>query len=195
MALPPVLPGYDSPAEFEYPTLWMNVGAGVLAVVCLVGFLLVAAAVRGDLPDLEFGVGGLLVIVLAWPGTIILHELVHGAVANALGYRVSYGFAWSMLAAYAGTFEQSLARRDGIVIAAAPVALLTPPGTALLAVADGPLFLAALFGLAINTSSATGDAYLVYRLARLPPGSILYSFSEEEMYVYEPATGRAGVEH
>lgn len=189
MPSPPDLPGYEDPVRFEYPTLWLQVGAGVLALASVVGFLQLATVMRGAEVDVEFGPAGPLSVLLVVPVTIAIHEAVHGLVARRLGYRTSYGVVWWTLSAYVAAFQQRVSRRDGAVVAVAPLAVLTPLGTALLPFVDGPLFAAVYVGLVTNVAIATGDLYTLYRLARLPPGTIRYDLNARASFVYEPSGG------
>ena len=187
MPAPPSLPGYGDPYRFEYPGLWLQVGATALAIVCLVGYSWLAATLRGGEFAITVGPAGLVVLLATFVATTVVHEAIHGTVARLLGYRVSYGIVWSMAAAYAASFEQPIARRDTAIVAAAPLAVLTPFGIALLPVVDGLALLVAFFTLVLNTASAVGDLYLLARLARMPEGTVLYDVSVDEMLVYEPA--------
>jgi len=183
----PSLAGYGDPYRFEYPGLWLQVGATALAIVCLVGYSWLAATLRNGEFAITFGPAGLVVLLGTFVGTVLVHEAIHGAVARLLGYEVSYGIAWSMAAAYAASFEQPITRRDNAIVAVAPLVVLTPIGVALVPVVDGLVLLVVFFVLVLNTASAAGDLYLLARLARMPPGTVLYDVSVDEMLVYEPA--------
>ncbi|WP_241431190.1 DUF3267 domain-containing protein [Halococcus thailandensis] len=132
-----------------------------------------------------------LVFVLALLVTIIVHEAIHGAVARLLGYHVTYGVAWSVLGVYTASFGQLISRRDNVLVAGAPLVALTGVGVVILPFVDETLLAAVLVGLVANTASAVGDLYVLYRLVRMPRGSMLYDVSIEEMLVYEPSSASA----
>jgi len=184
---PPEPPeGYREPVAFSYPSLWLSAGSVVLFVAAFFGFGRLMAALRTD-SALEFTVGptGIAVVALLSVGTIVVHELVHGAVYRSLGYRVQYGLALNMGAAYAAAFGQFQTRRDNVVVALAPLVVFTSVLTPLLA---GPLVvgLAAFLVLVVNTAGAIGDLYLSWRLLRMPEGSLLYDADIRHSYIYYP---------
>ncbi|WP_135851815.1 DUF3267 domain-containing protein [Halorussus salinus] len=181
--------GYREPVAFSYPSLWLSVGSLVLFVAAFVSFGRLMSALRAD-SALEFTVGpaGIAVVALLSVGTIVVHELVHGAVYRLLGYRVRYGLALNMGAAYAAAFGQFQTRRDNVVVALAPLVVFTVVLTPLLA---GPLVVAlgAFLVLVVNTSGAIGDLYLSWRLLRMPEGTLLYDLSARHSYIYYPENG------
>ncbi|MFC4449344.1 hypothetical protein [Halorussus aquaticus] len=100
---PPESPdGYGDPTEFSYPGLWLSLGSLVLFVLAVTGFGRLMHALRGGTP-VEFTVGpvGIGVVAALSVATIVVHELVRGAVYHLLGYRVKYGLALNVGAAYA----------------------------------------------------------------------------------------------
>ena len=131
--------------------------------------------------------------MVAFVGTLVVHEAIHGVVARALGYRVSFGVArlgTLLYAAYAGTFEQRVTRRDLALVAVAPLVVVTLGCALALAVVPDWLVAPFVVALVVNTSGVAGDCYLLYYVARAPRGSVFYDLSVEEMLVYEPARDR-----
>ncbi|WP_132057036.1 metalloprotease family protein [Halorussus amylolyticus] len=178
--------GYREPTTFSYPTPWLLVGSFALLVGAAAGFGALMAEIRGVTSlEISFGPNGIAVVALLVVGTVVVHELIHGLVSRALGYRVRYGLALNMGAAYAAAFGQFQTRRDNLLIALAPVVVFTVVLVPLLA---GPLriALAAFLVLVVNTSGAVGDLYLAYRLARMPEGTLLYDADLRHSYVYVP---------
>nr|WP_282594730.1 DUF3267 domain-containing protein [Halomarina salina] len=132
-------------------------------------------------------------MVVAFVGTLVVHEAVHGVVARALGYRVTFGVAHLgtlLYAAYAGTFEQRVTRRDLALTAVAPLVVITLGCALALAVVPDWLVVPFVVALIVNTSGVAGDLYLLYYLLRVPRGSLFYDVSVDEMLVYEPASDR-----
>lgn len=196
--------GYGPPSPFTYPGLWLQVAGAALAVVSLVGYGVVLLALRGPglverfvridpipdgflvVPDL-FLLGGVFVLVVV--GVPVVHELVHATVYRLLGYDVSYGVAPSVGGFYVAAVGQFQTRRANLLVALAPLALLTPLG--LLGMAGGGPVVQALtyLGLVLNTAGAVGDIYLAVRLLRVPPGTLMYEGVPPNAYVYEPLSG------
>ncbi|NHN57815.1 MULTISPECIES: DUF3267 domain-containing protein [Halorussus] len=184
---PPEPPaGYGEPVEFSYPGLWLSVGSLVLFGLAVLGFGRLMSAIRGD-AALEFTVGpaGIGVVAALSVATIVVHELVHGLVYRVLGYRVKYGLALNMGAAYAAAFGQFQTRRDNLLVGLAPLAVFTVVLTPLLA-GPLPVALAAFLVLVVNTSGAIGDLYLSWRLLRMPEGALLYDVDIRHSYIFYP---------
>lgn len=115
----------------------------------------------------------------------ILHELVHGLVYRARGYRVSYGFVLQLGAFYAAS-HQFQDREDDLVAAAAPLVVLDLLPVPLLFVPIPAVALAAFVALLFDTAGAAGDLYLVVRLLRMPDGTLLYDSDARHSYVFYP---------
>lgn len=187
---PPEPPeGYREPVTFEYPGLLLTVGSLVLLVAAVFGFGRLMSALRSE-TTLEFAVGpaGIAVVAVLSVGTIVVHELVHGLVYRLLGYRVQYGLALNMGAAYAAAFGQFQTRRDNIVVALAPLAVFTAVLTPLLAAGSLSVALAAFLVLVVNTSGAIGDLYITWRLLRMPEETVMYDIDARHSYAYYPET-------
>lgn len=164
----------------------------VLAVVTAAGLLWFLGWWHGvpDLPDsfsITLGGGELLVIVGTVVLTVVAHELIHALAARVLGYRIEFGFKWQMLAPYVAAFHQFTPRNHNLLIAIAPLPILTVIFLPLLVAATPLATVAAFIGLVINTSGAVGDLYLTWRLLRLPRATLLYDVSIDRMLIYLPA--------
>ena len=202
---PPEPPaGYDAPRAFDYPGLWLQVAASVLAVASLVGYAAALLALRGPglvrrfvrvdplpdgfliVPDVVL-LGGVFVAVVI--GVPVVHELVHGTVYRLLGYEVRYGVAPSVGGFYVAAPGRFQPQRVVLAVGLAPLVVLTPIGLLLVAV-GGPITQAiAYLGLVLNTSGAVGDLYLVARLRGLPRETLLYEGRPPNAYLYEPLGG------
>lgn len=184
---PPEPPeGYREATAFGYPGWQLSVGSLLLFVVAAAGFGRVMSVLRGG-GSVEFTVGlpGIGVVALLSVLTIVVHELVHGLAYRLLCYRVQYGLALNMGAAYAAAFGQFQTRRDNLVVALAPLAAFTVVLTPLLA-GPLPVALAAFLALVVNTSGAIGDLYLSWRLVRMPEGTLLYDADVRHSYLFYP---------
>ena len=181
--VPPPPAGYAPPEPFVYP-MWGLQGAALLVLVLMGGSLLLFLGWwHGEL-SLTLGLGELLLVLLTVAVVIVVHELVHGAVYRLLGYEVQFGVAWQMGAAYAAVFGQFQQRGHNFASAVAPLVVLTAVLFPLLLVPNSVLNLIGFTALLFNTSGAVGDLYLMWRLWRLPPGSLLYDVNPETMLIY-----------
>ena len=195
--------GYAEPYAVGYPTVILLIGSIILGILSLTvyGWLLlrfqgpeVAATIGGiELVD-EDGVivGDIATIGLplfsAVVITVTVHEFLHGITFERMGYTVRYGLLWSQGAFYTAAIEQFQERDDLVVVALAPfvgITLLTVP---MLLVSNPMVALTAVLVLFMNTVGSVADLYLVWRLWRLPPGTLLYDIDLERMYAYEPVT-------
>ena len=178
--------GYGKPIEFAYPGLGLTVGSLVLFVLAAAGFGRLMEVLRsGASVEFTIGLAGIGVVALLSVATIVVHELVHGLAYRLLGYRVQYGLALNMGAAYAAAFGQFQSRRDNLVVALAPLVVFTVVLTPLLA-GPLPVALAAFLVFVVNTSGAIGDLYLAWRLLRMPEGALLYDVDARHSYLFYP---------
>ena len=180
--------GYAPPVRFVYPRRGLQWGSVGLMVLTLPGLFWwtnwwhFAAAYRLlNLSTLDALLMFLIVIL-----TIIVHEAIHGLVYARLGYKVTYGLSGQLGAAFAAAFQQFQTRNHNLVVALAPLLVLTSLGLLLLTSSNLLVqrlgFTIALF----NTGGAIGDLYLPYRLLRLPQQALLYDANEREMYILLP---------
>ncbi|MBN2394420.1 MAG: DUF3267 domain-containing protein [Anaerolineae bacterium] len=212
-ASPPA--GYRQPYRFTYPMLGLQIGAlaMLLALVPFLGVLTWVLQGQPSLADttsqltelldsldhlfsnssavLTFGcAAALLIASIVVPltivvVTIIVHELIHGLAYRALGYRVSYGFYWK-LGCYAIAPCQFQQRRHNIVVALAPLVVITLVMAPLLAVQNILVVAIALLVLLLNTSAAAGDLYSTWWLLKTPPHTLLYDVDVNNSFVYAP---------
>jgi hypothetical protein len=128
-----------------------------------------------------------VLILLTVLATLGIHELVHGAAYRLLGYQVSYGMSRHLLAVYAAAFDQWQTRNHNLIVALAPLIVLTVILVPLLAIQSHTIVLVALAALLMNTGGAVGDLYLAWRLLRLPRTALLYDIDTETMLIFEPS--------
>jgi hypothetical protein len=153
--------------------LWLNVLALVPLAVALVlmgGWWLLVVRLRGSIPgsDLSWWVG-LLLVLLVLP----LHEGLHAAAILWAGHKPRLGAKLDKGVLYA-TADGALFRRNQfIVIALAPIVVITLAGMALMLAL--PDMLGFWIGLAVvfNASSAIGDLWMVAVVLRYPPDALV----------------------
>ena len=200
--LPPDPPeGYGQPHRFEYSTLvlfglsvpmFLVSAAGFGALLLLVhGPAVVTSVVEVSTVDggttlavdlIEVGVPFLTGIVV----TVVGHELLHGAVMAYYGQDVTYGVNLAMGAFYASAFGQFQRRRELFAIGLAPLVGVTLLASPLLLVPVPVVALTAYVILVMNATGAAGDLYVLWRLWRLPPETLMYDADLRHWYVFEP---------
>ena len=122
---------------------------------------------------------------------IVVHELLHLLPTLLLGYtvnvearRVDSWLDWRFILIPFGEFQS---RFDTLVIAVAPLVLVTPVGIAALASGSAVLAGAASLLLTVNTLGAVADIETVLLMLALPPGALVRhdSAGREQNYVPE----------
>jgi hypothetical protein len=181
-------PGYQTPLRLRYPTAGLQAAAIALLVLAAPLLVWLSYTLRGDtavVPPID-ALGAIAALLAAIVVTVVVHEWVHGLAYQALGYKVSYGVSLHLGAAYAGAFGQWQRRGHNLLVALAPLLLLSP--LLLLAVARGGPQTAqlAFAALLFNISGAVGDLYLAYRLLRMPPAALLYDADPKTMWYALP---------
>lgn len=202
---PPTPDGYDEPYRFEYSSVVLLLLSVPTCLLSAVGFGRLLWAVQGPAVFAAvFGVtetGEVVTItldvakvagpfVVALVVTVVVHELVHGAVMHYHGQSVTYGVNPSMGAFYASSFGQFQRREQLFGIALAPLVVISAVAAPLLAVPVPVVALTAYLVAVVNATGAVGDLYLVWRLWRMPEGTLMYDADLRHWYVFEP-TGAA----
>ncbi len=186
--LPISPPGYQPPIPFTYPKgLLQLLGiAIILAVTPLLIYL--TWRLQGNSTEwlTLFNVRHIPLMFVTILLTIIIHELIHGMTYKLLGYQVRYGVSLHLAAAYAGAFGQWQQRHHNIMVALAPLIVMTLILIPLLAASTQSIVLIAFTALLFNSSGAVGDLYLTWRLLRLPPTTLLYDVDTKTMLLFLP---------
>ena len=187
---PPPPPGYQPPEPFQYPTLWLQIGAVVILVISAFLLFIITIILQSLSKDgvslLSSRNCDLVIVIFTIIGTLVVHELIHGAVYSLMGYRVRYGISPRHLAAYAGVFGQWQERDHNILAALATLVILTIIIFPLLAVPNQVIVLVAFTVLLVNTAGAVGDLYLSWRLLRMPRLTLGYDIDPQTMLTYKP---------
>jgi hypothetical protein len=131
-----------------------------------------------------------LVLLVLFVAMIVIHELCHGFAFMAFGAHPRYGLNLKMGVAYAAAPDDYLTRSAYIVVALAPLVVISIGSIILMALTAGGLrFLIALFGV-INAGSAVGDLWFFAVILRHPPTLLVRDVGDgAELYV--PATHRS----
>jgi hypothetical protein len=182
--------GYQPAVQLEYPKLKLQVAALVVLLLITPLLLTLVWALQHRYAEnpLALVSGGvdLLPVVVTVLATTTIHELIHGAAYQLLGYRVSFGMSGHLLAAYAAAFDQWQTRNHNLIVALAPLVALSAVFFPLLAVRNRAVVLVAVTALMMNTAGAVGDLYLIWRLLRMPRAALLYDRDVKTMLIYLP---------
>lgn len=194
--------GYADPSEFRYPRLRL---IGIVLVIAPIATLLYGSLLwAGHGPALletlfEFQqsasgfsfsipLGTALVTVLAIGAVTICHELVHGQVFRVRGHQITYGIAPHLGAFYTAAFDQFYTRKDCLLVAVAPLVVLTSLLVPLLFAPSPLIAFVAFVALLFNTMGAVGDLYLIVHVYRMPTDTLLYDTDIRSFYVFYPET-------
>jgi hypothetical protein len=149
-------------AEYTFPR-WKAVVYGVLVGV-LIGygntFLAVDFTLRADL------LVGLIIAAIVI--VVVLHEGLHGGVGILLGHRPVFGLEPPLVYT---TYREKIRRNHLIAIALGPLVLIDIVCIALYSLGLVRLFADLCF--AVNTIGALGDVWIVLKISRHPPPSLI----------------------
>lgn len=189
--LPTPPPGYDEPYRFRYPPVVLFLGSFALGLLTAGVYGLMLWTLQGASPFAAvFGAGVqpvFLPFIVAIVVTVVIHELLHGFVSVAYGYDVEYGVIFSKGVFFVAAFGQYQSREELFAILLAPLIVITVVALPGLIVEHPLVAITAYFILILNTAGSVGDIYAVWRLLRLPAGTLLYDLDTDRMYVFEPA--------
>ena len=156
---------------------WTVLGTGVGFVAAFV-FATIYAGATGQ-PELGFQlteptaiVVGFGLLVLSIVGVIVVHELIHATAIWRFGGKVSFGVGVAQFVlpyAYVTT-TQRLTRNQFVIVALAPLVVITSVGVLLMVALDVPLL---VVPLAVNAGGAIGDLWMVGILRRYPPNVVV----------------------
>jgi hypothetical protein len=149
----------------EKRLLWLNVLALiplVISAAVMMGWWLLILRLRGGRPGELAWWAGLLIILAVLP----LHEGLHAAAILWTGHKPRFGAKLDKGVLYATSDGALFRRAEFIVIALAPIIVITLVGMALMVVL--PEWPAFWIGIAVivNASSAIGDLWMVVVVRR-----------------------------
>lgn len=129
-------------------------------------------------------------VVLTFGGFMLIHESLHAFVGRLFGLHTTFAFEydnpldWSPEIVTHGEFQS---RGQSLVIALAPLVLLTLLGVVVLVVGQN-LWVIATGAVVVlgNTAAAIGDLGSAWILWRLPNGELIYHDSEGRRQYYTP---------
>jgi len=167
--------------------LWLNVAALIplaLAVLLLDLWWTAFAGARAPAPaeplNLPWWTSIAALIVLP------LHELVHGGAIALLGHRPRYGIKLEAGVLFATADGALFRRSEFLVIALAPLVVISLMGMALQLVVYPEIGRIIAYAVAINAGGAIGDLWTVWLVSRFPSQALVRD-EEDSFRVFLPA--------
>jgi len=125
--------------------------------------------------NFDFTSGGTILISAAlFIGSLVLHELIHGVFMTKYGGKPSYGagIAYFILPYFYATTKTAFRRNQFIVIAIAPLVVISLAGIGLMAAFPSVAHWI-LLPLVVNASGAVGDLWVTRNVLRYPKEVLL----------------------
>jgi hypothetical protein len=124
--------------------------------------------------NFDFTSGTILISVTLFIGTVVLHELIHGVFMSIYGGKPRYGagIAYFILPYFYATTKTVFLRNQFIVIAIAPLVVISLVGIGLMA-AFPSIAHWMLIPFVINASGAVGDLWVTRNVLRYPKHVLL----------------------
>ena len=172
----------------------VGLSVGAMAAFCLFGWLalVLLTALRSDVDSWTFQISGanfwpfLVGLTVLLAVTVILHEAIHGLCFWLLT-RERPRFAFKGVYAYAAAPDWYLPRLHHVVVALAPLVVITLGGLLWLPVAAEVVVLPLLSVLVLNAAGAVGDLVTVVWLLRQPRTTVVRD-SGDAITLYQPAS-------
>jgi hypothetical protein len=176
----PMFPLGSLPDNYQEVLYWRITGqpARLIALNLLGVFLFVVfcaifsalAASLGELPSsFEFSGSGFGMLILGIVLALILHELTHGIAMRIFGAKPRYGVLWGQMMFYATAPGFAFHRNDYVIIALAPLVVLSILVVLGMWLLQGTWWVAFLIaGGVINASGAVGDMWITLIVLRYP---------------------------
>ena len=149
-------------------------GMGTLALFAFGFFFTALYTLFTGKVGFNFTSGTILISVALFIGTVILHELIHGVFMSIYGGKPRYGagIAYFILPYFYATTKTVFLRNQSIVIAIAPLVVISLVGIGLMA-AFPSIAHWTLLPLVINASGAVGDLWVTRNVLRYPEHVLL----------------------
>jgi hypothetical protein len=168
----------------EKRLLWLNVLALiplVISAAAMFGWWVLILRLRSGRPGELVWWAGLLIVVAVLP----LHEGLHAAAIRWTGHKPRFGAKLDKGVLYATADGALFRRAEFIVIALAPIVVITLVGMALMVVLpDWPAFWVGV-AVIVNASSAVGDLWMV-AVVRRYAGDALVRDEADGIRVFTP---------
>jgi hypothetical protein len=149
--------------------VWLQIFGIPIFLLAAALFVYLAFKVGRWPADFRFGLPEVGLSLFGMAVTIVLHELVHGLTMRVFGARPLYGVLWKQAAFYATSPGYGFRRNSYLMIALAPLVVLSLLAVLGMALLPGTGWVA-LFALCavINGSGASGDLWMAGIVIRYP---------------------------
>jgi hypothetical protein len=139
----------------------------------------------------NFTSGTITISIILFIGTMVLHELIHGAFISKYGGKPSYGagIAYFILPYFYATTKTIFPRNQFIVIAIAPLVVISLAGIGIMA-AFPSIAHWMFIPLVINASGAVGDLWVTRNVLRYPK-HVLLEDRKNGLIIYGKETDKA----
>ena len=128
-----------------------------------------------------------LAILVLTPIELSVHELCHGLAFQAFGAHPKYGINLNKGVAYASATESYFTRDAYLIVALAPLLVISVLSVAGMALTEGGLRLVAALMGTINAGSAVGDLWFTLVCLRSPRDLLVRDFGDgAELYRRHP---------
>ncbi|MCL4559954.1 MAG: DUF3267 domain-containing protein [Chloroflexi bacterium] len=133
----------------------------------------------------------LISILAAFLLVLVLHELTHGVFMRSFGAHPEYGVLWKALAFYTTSPGFAYQRTQHLIIALAPLVVLSVAAVVLMAFISGTAWVALItLAAALNASGAVGDLWIAALVLRYPRNA--YVIDERDgVRIFLPGEGIA----
>jgi hypothetical protein len=177
--------------EMTKEVVFTLLGMGTLALFAF-GFFFTSLYIlfTGDV-GFYFTSGTILSSIVLFIGTFVLHELIHGAFISIYGGKPSYGagIAHFILPYFYATTTTIFPRNQFIVIALAPLVVISMAGIGIMAVFPSIAHLT-FIPFIVNASGAVGDLWVTRNVLRYPK-HVLLEDVKTGLIIYGKETDKA----
>lgn len=176
----PTLPPGSLPENYQEVLYWritgqparviaLNLAGLVLFVAFCALFSALAAGLGKMVSSFELGLGAFGILILGVVLALTLHELTHGIAMQIFGAKPKYGALWAQMMFYATAPGFAFARNHYVVIALAPLVVLSLLIILGMWLLQGTLWVALLAVAGVmNASGAVGDMWITLIVLRYP---------------------------
>lgn len=173
---PPDPPGYRRVTYDRIPMTRVTL-LGLISAPIWLGFFMFVSGALGGPGEISFEVSFvdlIIALVLLLVAVPVVHEAVHGIVAQLTGAHPSYGVGPGY--AYT-TFLEPVGKGEYLLIGLAPLVVLSVIGVAVMVLAPSIAGLTLVF-LVANAAGAVGDVWMAWRTRQLPPCARIYDLAD-----------------
>jgi hypothetical protein len=157
--------------------LWLNVFSLVPLVIALAGVGIWGAFVRrlrGSSPSLFWeNIPWLVAVIIVIVLMIVLHEWIHGLAIRWMGYKPRYGINLAKGVFFATTDNGLFWRNQFIMVALAPLVIITLAGMALMIFTPDSLGYYIGLIVVMNAAGAIGDLWMAAVVSRYPDNALI----------------------